>query len=74
MMFLSNDHVLSCMLLLLARCKESCLRVGKHYLDGLEPDDGKALFFLGAAAKVCTPLEIASAEAIRRKMLEKMPG
>jgi len=72
--FLSHDHVLSCMLLLLARCKQSCLRVGKHYLDGPEPDDGKALFFLSVAAKVFTPLEIVSAEAPRRKTREKMPG
>jgi hypothetical protein len=34
------------------RCQESSLRVGKQYLDGPEPDDGKALFFLSVAAKV----------------------
>jgi TPR repeat protein len=33
-------------------CRDSSLRVGKHYLEGPEPDDGKALFFLTAAAKV----------------------
>jgi len=37
-------------------CLDSSLRVGKHYLDGPDPDDGKALFFLTVAAKVC-PLQ-----------------
>jgi TPR repeat protein len=33
-------------------CSGSSLFVGKRYLDGPEPDDGKALFFLTVAAKV----------------------
>ena len=43
-------HAAACMS---HRCRDSSLRVGKHYLDGPEPDDGKALFFLTVAAKVC---------------------
>lgn len=48
--------------------------MGKHYLDGPEPDDGKALFFLSVAAKVYFVVQSVGADAIRQEKHVKSCG